>query len=106
MLQVLANLMTNAVRFTEAGGRVTLRAMRDPGGVCCSVEDTGIGIAPEDLPHVFARFWERRRTGSERGTGLGLAIVRGIVEAHGGQLDVESTPVQGSRFSFSIPAAR
>jgi PAS domain S-box-containing protein len=104
VLQGLANLVTNALRFTEPGGHITLRAEPDPTGVRFAVEDTGSGIASEDLAHVFDRFWQRQH-GGERGSGLGLAIVRGIVDAHGGQVRVESTPGKGSRFSFTLPAA-
>ena len=105
VVQGLANLLTNSLKFTGPGGHVTLRAEPDPSGVRFAVEDTGIGIAPEDLPHVFDRFWHKHHQGGERGTGLGLAIVRGIVEAHGGQIRVESTPGKGSQFSFTLPTA-
>jgi PAS domain S-box-containing protein len=106
VLQALGNLVTNALTFTERGGRVTLRAERDPGGVRFAVDDTGVGIAADDLPHVFDPLSEKRRHGARRAggsTGLGLAIVRGIVEAHGGHVRAESTPGLGSRFSFTIP---
>ena len=66
---------------------------------------TSVGIAADDLPHVFDRYWQKRRSGGEPGVGLGLAIVRGIVDAHGGHLAVESTPGKGSQFSFTIPTA-
>jgi PAS domain S-box-containing protein len=104
VLQGLANLTTNALKFTDRGGRITVHAERDPRGVRFAVDDTGVGIAPADLPHVFDHYWQKHSRG-EKGTGLGLAIVRGIVEAHGGQLGVESTPGQGSRFSFTVPSA-
>jgi PAS domain S-box-containing protein len=104
VLEALANLLSNALRFTEPGGRIRLHAECDPAGVRFAVEDTGAGIAADDLPHVFDRFWQKRR-GGERGIGLGLAIVRGVVEAHGGELRVESMPGKGSQFSFTIPAA-
>jgi PAS domain S-box-containing protein len=104
VLQGLSNLMTNSFRYTEPGGHITLQAEPDPTGVRFAVEDTGSGIAPEDLPHVFDRFWQRQHGGG-RGAGLGLAIVRGIVDAHGGQVMVESTPGEGSRFSFTLPTA-
>jgi signal transduction histidine kinase len=105
VVQGLANLLRNSLKFTPRGGHITLRAEPDPSGVRFAVEDTGVGIAVEDLPHVFDRFWQKHREGGERGTGLGLAIVRGIVDAHGGQIRVESTPGKGSRFSFTLPAA-
>jgi signal transduction histidine kinase len=105
LLQALGNLVANALKFARDGGRITLRAEQRPTGVRLSVQDTGAGIAADDLPHVFDRYWQKRRAGGgKRGTGLGLAIVRGIVEAHGGTVDVESTPGEGSEFSFTIPA--
>jgi PAS domain S-box-containing protein len=104
VLQVLGNLVANAVRHTHRGGRVTLHAQRDPAGIRFTVEDTGTGIEADDLPHVFDRFWHTRR-GPQRGSGLGLPIVRGIVEAHGGSVDVTSTIGEGTRFGFTIPTA-
>jgi PAS domain S-box-containing protein len=103
--QALSNLVTNALKFTDWGGSITLAATWDPDGVCFSVADTGVGIVAVDLPHVFDRFWEKRRYRGERGTGLGLAIVRGIVEAHRGEVAAESAPGEGSRFSFTLPLA-
>jgi PAS domain S-box-containing protein len=103
--QALANLIMNALKFTYAGGRITLRSEHDLGSVRFAVKDTGVGIAADDLPHVFDRYWQKRRSGGEPGVGLGLAIVRGIVDAHGGHLAVESTPGKGSQFSFTIPTA-
>lgn len=103
--QALANLVTNALKFTDRGGRITLAVTWDPNGVCFSVADNGVGIVADDLPHVFDRFWEKRRYRGERGMGLGLAIVRGIVEAHRGEVAAESTPGVGSRFSFTLPPA-
>jgi signal transduction histidine kinase len=75
------------------------------GSVRFAVKDNGVGIAADDLPHVFDRYWQKRRSGGEPGVGLGLAIVRGIVDAHGGHLAVESAPGEGSQFSFTIPTA-
>lgn len=102
LLQILENLIGNALKFTQAGGRITVCA--DPQGseVLFRVRDTGSGIAAEDLPHLFDRFWQGR---SERrsGAGLGLSIVRGAVEAHRGRIWVESTPGKGSTFFFTIP---
>ncbi|HEX8241849.1 MAG TPA: ATP-binding protein [Longimicrobium sp.] len=103
LLQVLANLGGNAVKFTPAGGSVTVRAERNGGSVRVSCQDTGPGIAGEDLPHVFDRFWQARST-RRAGAGLGLAIARGIVEAHGGTISAESTPGVGSTFAFTLPA--
>jgi signal transduction histidine kinase len=104
MSQVLENLVSNALRFTPTGGSVTVRVRRTEGGrVACEVEDTGVGIAPEDLPHLFERFWQARRY-RRGGAGLGLAIARGVVEAHGSTLAVRSQPGRGSVFSFELPA--
>jgi signal transduction histidine kinase len=102
--QVLSNLVGNAVKFTPPGGRVTVRACADGGEARVVVADTGPGIAPEHLPHVFDRFWQARGT-RRAGAGLGLAIARGVVEAHGGRIWVESEPGQGTRFHFSLPFA-
>jgi signal transduction histidine kinase len=102
MLQALANLVTNALKATKPGGQITLRAERDPRGVRLTVEDTGLGIAPDDLPHMFDRQWQQLHH-TNAGLGLGLAIARGIVQAHGGELCVESALGAGSRFSFTIP---
>ena len=104
LLQVLENLVGNAIKFTQDGGTITVTAMRDADEVRFSIADTGAGIPAQSLPHVFDRFWQARRAGS-RGAGLGLAICKGIVEAHGGRIWVESTEGRGSTFSFTIPAA-
>jgi signal transduction histidine kinase len=103
VLQVLGNLIGNAVKFTPDEGRIRVHASATDDVVQVSVEDTGIGIAPEHLPNVFDRFWKMRQ-GNPGGTGLGLAIARGIVEAHGGRIEVESRPGEGSRFCFTLPA--
>jgi signal transduction histidine kinase len=102
MAHVLANLIGNALKFTPAGGCVTVRVARHGAdGVLCSVADTGVGIPPEELPRLFERFWQARRY-RRGGAGLGLAIARGIVEAHGSRLSVESEPGRGTAFSFVI----
>jgi signal transduction histidine kinase/CheY-like chemotaxis protein len=113
--QALSNLLKNAIKFTPAGGRVVLSAVLvdgDPGeaeasgvsgrAVRFAVSDTGPGIPPEDLSHIFDWFWQSP-CGERGGTGLGLAIAKGLVTAHGGRLQVESQPGQGTTFSFSIP---
>jgi signal transduction histidine kinase len=102
--QVLGNLIANAVRFTPEGGRVRVRAERDGEQVRFSVADTGEGIDPADLPHVFDRFWQAKRS-RQGGAGLGLAIARGIVAAHGGDMWVESDQGTGSTFFFTLPIA-
>ena len=105
VIQVLANLVGNAIKFTERGGRVTIRGRGDGQVVTVAVADTGIGIPPDDQPHIFDRYWHARRNSRTLGTGLGLAIARGIVDAHGGHLTVTSAPGQGSTFSFTLPVA-
>lgn len=102
VLQVFSNLVGNAVKFTPAGGVITLSATRADGGVRCAIADTGSGISPEELPRIFGKFWQSKR-GDHRGVGLGLAIARGIVEAHGGSIGVRSEVGRGSVFSFSLP---
>jgi PAS domain S-box-containing protein len=104
LLQVFENLIGNAIKFTKPGDRITIGAAPREREVLFWVADTGHGIAAEDLPHVFDRFWQAREAG-RGGAGLGLAIVKGIVEAHRGGIWVESTPGRGSHFFFTIPIA-
>jgi len=99
---VLGNLISNALKFTPAGGRITVAARRSDGEVVVSVADTGIGIAPALLPRIFDRFTQGR-VGSEKGAGLGLSIVKGIVEQEGGRLWVDSAVGVGSTFYFTLP---
>ncbi|MFD5827028.1 ATP-binding protein [Lentzea sp. NPDC060358] len=103
--QVLDNLVANALRYVPSGGSVTLGAVPDAGHVLLTVADTGPGIAGEDLPHVFDRFWraDPSRSRSTGGSGLGLAIVRKLVEAHGGTVDVISTTGVGTTFRVRLP---
>ena len=105
MLQVFENLIGNAIKFTPTGGRITLGVVPQADSVLCYVRDTGRGIPAEELPHLFDRFWQPRRSREETrsGAGLGLPIVKGIVEAHGGRIWVESAPGEGSTFYFTIP---
>lgn len=101
--QVFANLIANAVRYTPAGGTITLSAQAEDGQVRFSVADSGAGISPENLPRVFERFWSGAKC---RGcAGLGLAISRAIVQAHGGEMTVHSQPGQGATFTFALPLA-
>jgi two-component system sensor histidine kinase BaeS len=106
--QALGNLITNAIRATAAGGRVdvTVRAHGDT--VAIVVHDTGVGIAAEDLPHVFDRFWraDSARGRGTGGSGLGLAITRQIMTDHGGGIAVASTSGVGSAFTLTLPVAR
>lgn len=103
--QICANLLSNAARYTDAGG-VHVRVRRESDLAVLEVEDTGIGIAPNDLQHVFTRFWrgEKSRSRSTGGAGIGLAIVRELVRAHDGRINVESTPGKGSRFRVLLAA--
>ncbi|OJT22143.1 hypothetical protein BO221_25775 [Archangium sp. Cb G35] len=102
LLQVFSNLLGNALKFTPAGGEIRVGARVEGEQVRFHVRDTGPGIPPESLAHIFDRFWQANRT-DRRGAGLGLSIARGIVEAHGGRLQVESEPGRGSTFSFTVP---
>jgi len=106
--QVLANLVVNAVRHTPSGGTITLASSPFPAGVEITVSDTGEGIAPDDLPFIFDRFWrgDRARTHHKgTGSGLGLAITRQFVRLHGGTIDVASTLGTGTTFTISLPRA-
>jgi signal transduction histidine kinase len=118
--QLVVNLLLNGLRFTPPGGRVTVRCRRDRGQAVVAVADTGVGIAPEDLPHIFERFYRadpaRARAGSASGSldrdrtigggaGLGLPIARWIAEAHGGSITVQSEPGEGSVFTVRLPLA-
>lgn len=103
ILQVLANLLGNAIEHTAAGGTITLSVGAAAGAVCFEVRDTGAGIPPDELPHVFERYWQGA-SARGRGAGLGLAICKEVVEAHGGVIGVTSAPGQGSTFSFTLPA--
>lgn len=105
--QVVANLLSNALRYTEPDGRVFVHTAADNGSALLSVTDTGIGIPQTDVPHLFTRFWrgEKSRSRDTGGAGIGLAIVKELVRAHGGTVEVESVPGQGSRFSIHLPTA-
>jgi light-regulated signal transduction histidine kinase (bacteriophytochrome) len=103
IFQVLSNLLNNAIRFTPEGGQIDVHAALTGAQVLFTVADTGPGIPAEQLPHLFDRYWQARRAGHS-GTGLGLYIAKGIVEAHGGRIWVESPPGSGARFQFTLPA--
>jgi signal transduction histidine kinase len=105
ILQVFSNLGGNALEFTPKGGRIDIHATRRGALVEFSVIDTGHGIAADDLPHVFDRFWRSKKRVTHAGVGLGLAIARGIVEAHAGEIRVDSSPGCGTRLTFTLPAA-
>jgi len=105
--ELLLNLVTNAIKYTPRGGTVDLSLTDQDDAVSITLRDTGIGIAPGDLPHIFDRFWRadpaRSRTGDRPGTGLGLAITKWIAEAHGGSITVQSRPGRGTIFTVRLP---
>ena len=101
--QVPINLLENAFKFTPANGTISLRLESSPNEVKLTVSDSGIGIPPEDLPHLFERFHRARNVSEYPGNGLGLAIVKAIVNLHNGDVDVQSQEVQGTEISVSFP---
>jgi two-component system sensor histidine kinase BaeS len=105
--QLVMNLLTNATKYTPKGGNVWIESAISDSQVTLTVRDTGIGIAPGDLSHVFDRFWRadaaRSRTGERPGAGLGLAICKWIAEAHGGTIEVQSRPGRGTTFTVRLP---
>jgi CheY-like chemotaxis protein len=104
LLEVLENLVGNAVKFTAAGGSITVGASTKDGAVLIWVKDSGGGIAPEQMPHIFDRFWQAKKK-ERRGIGLGLSICKAIVEAHEGQIWAESAPGVGTTMFFTVPAS-
>jgi signal transduction histidine kinase len=102
MVQVLTNLVGNALKFTPAGGDITPGLDRCKDEVLISVRDTGPGIHEADRAHIFERYWQAQPT-AKRSAGLGLFITKGIVEAHGGKIWIESEPGAGSTFRFTVP---
>ena len=105
LLQILINLLSNAMRHTEAGGSISLHIQEEKGSIVFSIKDSGPGINPDHLPYIFDRFYrvDESRNRESGGKGLGLAIARSYVEAHGGRIWVESSPAKGACFFFSIP---
>lgn len=103
LMQVFENLIGNAIKFTEPGGRIVVRAANEGRHVVFSVSDTGAGIPPESLAHIFDRFWQAATRARRLGAGLGLPITKGIVDAHGGRIWVESELERGTTFFFTIP---
>ena len=102
--QTLSNLVGNAIKFSPMGSKIVVVARRDADGVIISVLDNGKGIAPEHLPRAFDRYWQSSRT-DRQGAGLGLAIAKGIVEAHGGRIWIDSRPGEGTTASFTLSLA-
>ena len=103
--RIFVNLLTNALKYSPSQGEITLELASDPDGVAIVVTDRGIGIAPEDVPHVFERFFRARGARQPEGLGLGLYITRLLVHAHGGRIEVASRLGQGSTFRVVLPAA-
>jgi signal transduction histidine kinase len=105
--RVLTNLIANSLSFTPEGGQITVTVAGAAGAVLVSVEDTGVGIAPDATERVFEPFWraDEARNPASGGAGLGLAIARGLIEAQGGRIWAEPPPVGGTRISFVLPAA-
>jgi signal transduction histidine kinase len=103
VLEVLANLVSNSIKFTEAGGTITLRAEGTEHSVQFAVTDTGVGISEDQLDHIFDPYWKGKGNGG-KGTGLGLYIAKGILEAHNTAVSVRSQVGTGSSFSFSLPS--
>jgi len=108
LIQVLANLLTYALRHTPENGQITLQAELIPDGVRIVVSDTGTGIPPDDLPYIFDRFWrgDKSRARTEGSSGLGLAITRQLVLAHGGMISAESKLGEGTTFTVEIPSIK
>jgi len=104
--QVIVNLMHNAIKFNRPGGSVSAATKRFEDTVVIEISDTGTGIANDDLPRIFERFYKADRSRAGQGTGMGLAIAKHVVEAHGGQIWAESEEGKGSTFSFSLPNTR
>jgi two-component system, OmpR family, sensor kinase len=104
--QLILILLDNAIRYTPANGHIVLALRRDAAMALVSVRDSGVGIPPEDLPHVFERFYraDPARARDPGGTGLGLAIAKWIVEQHGGEIEVSSEPGHGAEVSVRLPA--
>jgi signal transduction histidine kinase len=108
LIQVLTNLLDNALKFTSRGGQVTVQAGEQTEAVWVGVADTGVGIAPQELPYIFQQFYrgDESRPPEKRGMGLGLAICREIITAHGGQIWAESEPDRGTCFTFTLPKVK
>ena len=105
LYRVIMNILTNATNYTPANGRIDIRLHVHDEQAVVEVTDTGLGISPEDLPHIFERFYriDSARNRDQGGTGLGLAIVKAIITAHDGEISVDSTVGKGTTFSVSLP---
>jgi signal transduction histidine kinase len=105
MHQVVTNLLSNALKFTPAGGTVTIRTRQDGASAVLEVADTGVGIPADDLPRIFDRFWRGQSAAQTSGSGIGLAIAAELTVAHGGTLTAASEPGAGTRLTLTLPAA-
>ena len=105
LTQIFVNLLENSLKFTPPGGEILIRAQAQDEHVQIVLKDTGIGVAPQHLPHIFERFYKVDRSRRDSGTGLGLSIVKQLVEAHGGRITVESKEGEGCAFTFTLPRA-
>ncbi len=103
--QVITNLLTNALKFTPAGGHVTISTWRRDGEALLQVTDTGVGVPAEDLPRIFDRFWRGRQASQISGSGIGLAVAAELAQAHGGQLTATSQPGLGTQLTLTLPSA-
>ena len=101
--RMLSNLLDNAIKYTPSGGFVIVSVAEIDAQVVISIKDTGIGISPKDLPHIFERFYRCDQSRSQTGIGLGLSLARAIARAHDGDITATSTPDQGSTFTITLP---
>jgi signal transduction histidine kinase len=102
-MAVFNNVLHNAIKFTPAGGKITVTSSFTPEDIVVDIADTGVGISPGDLPHVFERFFKADKSRTQGGTGLGLAIAKHIVQTHGGTISVKSELGKGSIFTINLP---
>jgi len=104
MRQVFANLLDNAIKYTDGGGSVTVEARRESSNLVVKFRDTGMGIPAEEQPKIWDRLYRGDKSRSQRGLGLGLSLVKAIVHAHSGRVEVASEPGRGSEFTVTVPA--
>ena len=103
MEKVLQNLIENSIKFTESNGKINIQLKNENDEILVSVKDTGVGISPNDIEHIFDRYKQAKRTKQNDGVGLGLAIVHKILEVHGINISVKSNPGEGTSFYFKVP---
>ena len=103
---MIVNLISNAIKYTHSGGEILIQISEDGSGTRFMIRDNGIGIEAEDIPNIFEHLYraDRSRTRSTGGSGIGLSVVKAIIEAHNGEVSVESRPGAGSTFEFYIPS--